>query len=87
MAYMAISLSSIVAYTIFYWVLRYMEASRVSAVNYFQTVIVIVLASAFLGEQPSEHLLLGGALVLLGVYHDGTEVGTYLEFVGSRKRS
>lgn len=67
MAYMAI-FSSILAYTIFYWVLRYMEASRVSAVNYFQTVIVIVLASLFLGERPSEHLLLGGALVLVGVY-------------------
>jgi drug/metabolite transporter (DMT)-like permease len=74
MAYMAI-FSSILAYTIFYWVLRYMEASRVSAVNYFQTVIVIVLASAFLGEQPSQHLLLGGALVLLGVYLAERNVG------------
>jgi len=67
MAYMAI-FSSILAYTLFYWVLRYMEASRVSAVNYFQTLIVIVLASVILGERPSQHLLMGGALVLLGVY-------------------
>ena len=51
MAYMAI-FSSILAYTLFYWVLRYMEASRVSAVNYFQTLIVIVLASVMLGERP-----------------------------------
>lgn len=67
MLYMTI-FSSVVAYTIFYWVLRYMEASRVSAVNYFQPVLVIVLASALLGEHPSEHLIAGGALVLLGVY-------------------
>jgi drug/metabolite transporter (DMT)-like permease len=67
MIYMTI-FSSLIAYTIFYWVLRYMEASRVSAVNYFQPVLVIVLASALLGEHPSEHLIAGGALVLLGVY-------------------
>jgi drug/metabolite transporter (DMT)-like permease len=67
MAYMAI-FSSIIAYTLFYWVLRYMEASRVSAVNYVQPVIVIILASMILGERASEHLLIGGVLVLIGVY-------------------
>jgi drug/metabolite transporter (DMT)-like permease len=53
MFYMA-AFSAVLAYTLFYWVLRYMEASRVAAVNYFQPVIVLLLA--------------GGALVLLGVY-------------------
>ncbi len=67
MAFMAI-FSSVVAYTVFYWVLRYMEASRVSAIYYFQPPLVIVLASMVLGERPSDHLLMGGALVLLGVY-------------------
>jgi len=67
MLYMAV-FSAILGYTLFYWVLRYMEASRVAALNYFQPVIVLILAAAFLGESPSRHLLAGGALVLLGVY-------------------
>lgn len=60
--------SSVAAYVLFYWVLRYMEASRVTAVNYFQPVGAVVAAGLFLGEQPTRYLLLGGALILLGVY-------------------
>jgi O-acetylserine/cysteine efflux transporter len=67
MAYMAVG-SSVAAYTIFYWVLHYMTASRVGAVSYFQPVIVILLSMAFLGERPSRMLLEGTALVLLGVF-------------------
>jgi drug/metabolite transporter (DMT)-like permease len=67
MAYMAVG-SSVAAYTIFYWVLRYMTASRVGAVSYFQPVIVILLSMALLGERPSRMLLEGSALVLLGVF-------------------
>jgi drug/metabolite transporter (DMT)-like permease len=67
MAYMAVG-SSVAAYTIFYWVLRYMTASRVGAVSYFQPVIAILLSMAFLGERPSRMLLEGTSLVLLGVF-------------------
>ena len=67
MFYMA-SFSSVLAYTLFYWVLRYMTASRVTAINYFQPVGAIVLAALFLGEQPTRHLLLGACFVLVGVY-------------------
>jgi drug/metabolite transporter (DMT)-like permease len=67
MTYMAVG-SSVAAYTIFYWVLRYMTASRVGAVSYFQPVIVILLSMAFLGERPSRMLLEGTVLVLLGVF-------------------
>lgn len=67
MAYMAVG-SSVAAYTIFYWVLRYMTASRVGAVSYFQPVVVILLSMAFLGERPSRMLLEGTALVLVGVF-------------------
>jgi drug/metabolite transporter (DMT)-like permease len=65
--YMA-AFSSVAAYMLFYWVLRYMEASRVSAVNYFQPVGAIIVAAIFLGEQPTRYLLIGGALILGGVY-------------------
>jgi O-acetylserine/cysteine efflux transporter len=67
MFYMA-AFSSVLAYTLFYWVLRYMTASRVTAINYFQPVGAIVLAALFLGEQPTRHLLVGACFVLLGVY-------------------
>jgi drug/metabolite transporter (DMT)-like permease len=67
MIYMAVG-SSVAAYTIFYWVLRYMTASRVGAVSYFQPVVVILLSMAFLGERPSRMLLEGTALVLIGVF-------------------
>jgi drug/metabolite transporter (DMT)-like permease len=67
MTYMAVG-SSVAAYTIFYWVLRYMTASRVGAVSYFQPVVVILLSMAFLGERPSRLLLEGTALVLIGVF-------------------
>jgi len=65
--YMAVC-SSVAAYTIFYWALRYMEASRVAVVSYFQPVAVILFSVPILGERPTRHLLAGTALVLLGVY-------------------
>lgn len=64
--YMAIC-SSVMAYTIFYWALRHMEASRVAVVSYFQPVAVILFSVPILGERPTPHLLAGAALVLLGV--------------------
>lgn len=67
MLYMAAA-SSVAAYTIFYWALRYLTASRVAVMSYFQPVVVILLSVAFLGEHPSRNLLLGTALVLVGVF-------------------
>jgi drug/metabolite transporter (DMT)-like permease len=67
MAYMAVG-SSVAAYTLFYWLLRYMTASRIAAVSYFQPIAVLLLAVAFLGEHPTRNLLLCTALVLIGVY-------------------
>ena len=67
MFYMS-AISSVAAYTIFYWALRHMSASGVATVSYFQPVVVILLGVIFLGEQLTRSLLLGGALVLLGVY-------------------
>jgi len=67
LTYMAV-ISSVVAYMLFYWALRYMEASRVAAVNYFQPIGAIIVAMMFLGEQPTRYLLLGGVMILVGVY-------------------
>ena len=65
--YMA-TLSAVVGYLLFYWLLRHMEASRVVAVNYFQPVVVFLLSIPLLGERPTRRLLESAALVLLGVY-------------------
>lgn len=67
MFYMAI-FSSVAAYLLFYWALRYMDPSRVAAINYLQPVCVVLLASVFLAERPTPHLLGGTALVLAGVW-------------------
>jgi drug/metabolite transporter (DMT)-like permease len=67
MFYMA-ALSSTTAYTIFYWILRYMDASRVVVMNYCQPVLVVLLSIPILGEHPTRSFLAGSALVLLGVY-------------------
>lgn len=67
MFYMA-AFSSVVGYLIFYWALRYMAASRLSAFSYIQPVIVNILGIALLGEHLTTRLLTGGALILLGVY-------------------
>jgi drug/metabolite transporter (DMT)-like permease len=45
-----------------------MAASRLSAFSYIQPVIVNILGIALLGEHLSTRLLLGGALILAGVY-------------------
>ena len=67
MFYMA-AFSSVVAYILFYWTLRYLSPSRVAVVSYFEPLAVIVLAAVLLGERPTGHLLAGGALVIFGVY-------------------
>lgn len=67
MIYMAV-FASVISYTMFNWILRHMDASRVASVNYLQVPIVIVLAVSVLGERPSGHLLSGAALVVGGVY-------------------
>ena len=60
--------STVASYTIFNWILRRMEPSRVAAINYVQPVVVILISIPLLGEHPTGHLLAGAALVLLGVY-------------------
>ena len=67
LAYMSIG-ASVTAYMIYYWALRHMEASRLAATTYIEPVFVPVLGVFILGEHLTLHLLVGGALVLAGVY-------------------
>ncbi len=72
MFYMAV-FSSAVAYVFYFWVLRYMEASQLSAFTYLLPVVATILGIVWLGERGSWGQVLGGVLALSGVY--GIESG------------
>jgi drug/metabolite transporter (DMT)-like permease len=65
--YMAL-FPSIAGYLIYSHALRYLPATRVSSVSYFQPVVATLLAVFFLGEHPGLAFAGGAALVLGGVY-------------------
>ena len=65
--YMAI-FSSVISYLIYYHALTYIAASRVSAFSYLQPLAAIILAIPLLHERVTAPLVVGGALVLTGVF-------------------
>lgn len=65
--YMAI-FSSALAYVFYFWLLRYLEASQLSAFTYLLPVLATILGILWLGEQGSWRQILGGILALGGVY-------------------
>jgi len=65
--YMAI-FSSAVAYLFYFWLLRYLEASQLSAFTYLLPVVATILGILWLGEKGSWDQVLGGVLALGGVY-------------------
>ena len=65
--YMAI-FSSALAYVFYFWLLRYLEASQLSAFIYLLPVFATILGIAWLGEKGSWSQVLGGAMALGGVY-------------------
>ena len=67
MLYMAI-FSSAVAYVFYFWLLRYLEASQLSAFTYLLPVVATSLGILWLGEEGSWSQVFGGALALGGVY-------------------
>jgi drug/metabolite transporter (DMT)-like permease len=60
--------SSAIAYLLYFWLLRYLEASRLSAFTYLLPVTATILGIAWLGKRGSPMQILGGALALAGVY-------------------
>jgi drug/metabolite transporter (DMT)-like permease len=65
--YMAVC-SSAMAYIFYFWLLRYLEASQLSAFTYLLPVLATLLGIWWLGERGSAMQLVGGALALGGVY-------------------
>jgi drug/metabolite transporter (DMT)-like permease len=60
--------SSVVGYLFYFWLLRYLKASQLSAFTYLLPVVATILGIVLLGERGSPMQILGGALALAGVY-------------------
>jgi drug/metabolite transporter (DMT)-like permease len=65
--YMAL-FPSVICYSIFYYALTHVSASRVAAFSYLQPLLATIMAIFLLGEHPTKSLLTGGCLVLFGVF-------------------
>jgi drug/metabolite transporter (DMT)-like permease len=66
-AYMAV-FGSAAAYLFYFWLLRHMPATQVSAFTYLLPVCATILGIVWLGEKGSVGEFFGGAVVLAGVY-------------------
>ncbi|MEE8403922.1 MAG: DMT family transporter [candidate division Zixibacteria bacterium] len=64
--YMAIG-TSVIAYGLWYWALKYMDASRMAVFHNIQPVVATVVAFFWLGEPLGIEFIIGGVIVLGGV--------------------
>ena len=60
--------SSAMAYLLYFWLLRYLEVSQLSAFTYLLPVLAVILGIVWLGERGSGLQIVGGVLALAGVY-------------------
>lgn len=74
LAYMVV-FGSVVPYTIYFYAMSELAASRVAAFSYLQPVIATSLGIWFLAEALTARLVGGGVLILLGVYLTERERG------------
>ncbi len=58
----------ILGHTVFNWALRYVEASIISGTILAEPVVSALLAWLILSERPGLATLLGGSIVLLGLF-------------------
>jgi len=58
---------SVVSYTLWYWVLKHMEASRIAVFHNFQPLLATAVAAIFLNEAIGLAFIIGGIMVLIGV--------------------
>ena len=66
MVYLAV-FGSAVTFTIYYWMLEHMAASRLALTNYLSPVVAVLLGAALFGERLTGRIALGAALVIAGV--------------------
>jgi drug/metabolite transporter (DMT)-like permease len=59
--------TSVIAYLLWYWALKHLEAARVAIFSNLQPLAVALLAHIFLGEQITAPFMLGALVVIGGV--------------------
>jgi drug/metabolite transporter (DMT)-like permease len=64
--YLAV-MGSAVTFTVYYWMLAHAPATRVALIAYTIPIVAVAVGSLALGEPVRARVLVGGALVLLGV--------------------
>lgn len=64
--YLAI-LGSAFTFTVYYWLMSHVPATRLSLITYAIPVVAVVVGAVFLDEPLTERILAGAALVVLGV--------------------
>ena len=64
--YMAIG-TSVIAYGLWYWALKYMDASRMAVFHNIQPVVATIVAFFWLGEPLGIEFIVGGVIILGGV--------------------
>jgi drug/metabolite transporter (DMT)-like permease len=60
--------ASVLAYLLYFWALRHVAASRLAAFSYLLPVLATRLGILLLGEPVTKHLLVGGGLVMAGIF-------------------
>ena len=61
-------LSSLAAYFLFFWAMRYIPASQISIFTYIDPVVTAMIAAPLLHEYPTPIFLLGSFLVFFGIF-------------------
>jgi drug/metabolite transporter (DMT)-like permease len=61
-------ITSVVAYTLWYWALHYIDAAQMAVFNNLQPIIAALFGWLLLGEPLTATFIAGGILVLIGVY-------------------
>ena len=64
--YLAV-IGSAVPFTIYFWLLKHQTATGMSLINYATPVVAVMVGTLFLSEPFTVRVLLGTALVLVGV--------------------
>ncbi len=58
---------SVVTFSLYFWLLQRMRASRLALINYLSPVFAVALGAALFGEQLTPRVVAGAALVIAGV--------------------
>lgn len=59
--------TSVFCYTLWYWVLKYMEASRIAVYHNLQPILATIIAFIWLGEPVGATFIIGSSIAILGV--------------------